>query len=96
MAILEVLVDIGQLLSAAGKMNSALETYRGAIDGVKAAANNLADKWKGDGQEAFVADQEAAYQWYNSLVEVTMAMIKEAELTGERYRDHIGILKSQM
>ena len=96
MAILEVLVDIAQLASAANNMNSALETYRGAIDSVNAAAQDLASKWEGDGQKAFVTDQEAAYKWYNSLVQVTMEMIKEARLTVERYRDHISQLKSQM
>ena len=96
MAIMEVLVDIAQLASVANNMNSALETYRGAIDNVHAAANDLASKWEGDGQVAFVNDQEAAYKWYNSLVQCTLEMINEAKLTVERYRDHISQLKSQM
>lgn len=93
---LEILVDIGQLMSAANNMNSALETYRGAIDNIQAAAQELASKWEGDGQVAFVNDQEAAYKWYNSLVEVARQMINEAKLTCERYRDHVDRLKSQM
>ncbi|MBQ9719740.1 MAG: WXG100 family type VII secretion target [Oscillospiraceae bacterium] len=96
MAALEVLVDIAQLASAANNMNTALETYRGAIDNVNAAAQDLASKWEGDGQVAFVADQDAAYRWYNSLVEVTREMIAEAKRTVERYRDRINILKGQM
>ncbi|MBQ8110575.1 MAG: WXG100 family type VII secretion target [Clostridia bacterium] len=93
---MEVLVDIAQLASAANNMNTALETYRGAIDNVNAAAQDLASKWEGDGQVAFVADQDAAYRWYNSLVEVTREMIAEAKRTVERYRDRINILKGQM
>ena len=96
MAILEVLVDIGQLASAANNMSQALETYRGAIDNVNAAAQDLAGTWEGDGQVAFVNDQAAAYRWYNSLVEVTREMIAEANRTVDRYRDHVAQLKSQM
>ena len=96
MAILEVLVDIAQLQAAANNMNNALEVYRGAIDNVKAAAQALASKWEGDGQVAFVTDQDAAYRWYNSLVEVTREMIAEAKRTVERYVDRINILKGQM
>lgn len=96
MAMIEVLVDLAQLSSAANNMNSALETYRGAIDSIHAAANDLASKWEGDGQVAFVSDQEAAYKWYNSLAQCAMEMINEAKLTVERYRDHIAQLKSQM
>ena len=77
-------------------MDKAAETYNTAIDNVKTAANDLASKWEGDGQVAFVNDQNAAYTWYNSLLEVTREMIREARLTAERYRDHVNQLKSQM
>lgn len=93
---LEVLVDIGQLISAANNMSTALETYRGAIDSVKSSADELAGKWEGDGQVAFVNDQAAAYQWYNSLYQVVQEMIAEAKRTADRYHDHIEILKSKM
>ena len=96
MAVMEVLVEIEQLIGAANNMASAKETYQGAIDSVHAAANDLAGKWEGDGQVAFVADQEAAYNWYNSLMEVAQEMIAEAKRTAERYRDRINILKGQM
>ncbi|MBR4443437.1 MAG: WXG100 family type VII secretion target [Clostridia bacterium] len=93
---LEVLVDMAQLSSAANNMQNALETYRGAIDNVKTAADNLASKWEGDGQVAFVNDQQQAYTWYNSLVQCVHEMIAEARRTVERYRDHVAQLKSQM
>lgn len=96
MAGLLVLVDIAQLSSAAKNMNTALERYRGAIDNVNASAKELASKWEGDGQKAFVTDQDAAYKWYNSLVEVTREMIAEANRTVQRYRDRIDTLKGQM
>ena len=93
---LELLVDISLLLEAANNMNTALETYHGAIDSVNSAANELASKWEGDGQVAFVADQNSAYTWYNSLYQVVQEMIAEAKKTAERYRDHVELLKSQM
>jgi len=93
---LELLVDIQQLLEAANNMESAKQTYGGAVENLRAAAADLASKWEGDGQVAFVADQDAAYRWYGNMIEVVMEMIAEARRTAERYRDHIDILKSQM
>ena len=93
---MELLVDIGELISAANNMQTALETYNEAIGAVKTAADELAGNWEGDGQVAFVADQNAAYTWYNSLYEVVVEMINEARRTAQRYRDHIDQLKAQM
>lgn len=93
---LEVLVDMAQLASAANNMQNALETYRWAIGNVKSAADALASKWEGDGKTAFVNDQQQAYTWYNSLAQCVQEMIAEARRTVERYRDHVSQLKSQM
>ena len=92
----ELLVDIAQLAQAASNMNSALDTYQSAIDSLNTAANDLASKWEGDGQVAFVNDQAAAYRWYNSLAEVVQEMIAEARRIADRYRDSVELLKSQM
>lgn len=92
----ELLVNISELVQAAAKMNEALGNYREAIGNVKAAADELASKWEGDGQVAFVADQEQAYKWYNSLADVVMNMIEEAKKVAQRYEDNISNLKSIM
>ena len=96
MAMIELLVDVAQLMSAANNMEQAKQTYMSALDTLRSAANELAGKWEGDGQVAFVADQEAAFRWYNSMVEVVGEMIAEAKRTAERYRDRIQIIKSHM
>lgn len=93
---LELLVNIGELMAAAAKMNEALNRYNEAIGNVKAAAEDLGSKWEGDGQVAFLADQAQAYTWYSSLVQVVMAMIDEARKMAERYEDNINTLKSIM
>lgn len=93
---MEILVQIGELMAAANNMNSAKQTYDSAINDVRAAADDLASKWEGDGQVAFVADQARAYEYYHSLVEIAGAIISELQKTAERYRDHVAQLKSQM
>lgn len=93
---MEVLFEIGQLLAAANNMSKAKDTYEGAINDVRAAADDLASKWEGDGQVAFVADQAEAYNYYRSLIEIATNIIEEVRKVAERYRDHVDQLKGQM
>ena len=67
-----------------------------AIDSVNAAAQDLASKWEGDGQVAFVADQAECYRWCNSLAQCAMEFISETKRMAERYVDALAQLKSQM
>ena len=93
---LELLVNISELTAAAAKMNEAVANYREAVDQVKAAADDLASKWEGDAQVAFVNDQANAYKWYFSLADVVDSMIEEARRVAKRYEENINNLKSIM
>jgi WXG100 family type VII secretion target len=93
---MEILVEIGQLISAANNMMRAKETYESAINDVQSAANDLASKWEGEGQVAFVNDQARAYQYYTSLCQLAVEIINEVNKNAQRYRDHVQQLKSQM
>ena len=92
----EILVQIGELMAAAANMSQAKETYEGAIDDVHAAADDLASKWEGEGQKAFVADQATAYTYYRNLVQLAADIIEETRKVADRYRDHIEQLKARM
>lgn len=96
MAMIELLVDVAQLMSAANNMEQARQTYMSALDTLRSAADELASKWEGDGKVAYQNDQEAAFRWYNSMAEVVGEMIAEARRTAERYSDRIQIIKSHM
>lgn len=93
---MEVLFDIAHLQAAAAQMRQAQQTYSQAIDEVKAAAADLSSKWEGDGRDAFVADQEMAYQYYRNLCTLVLGIIDEIGKIAQRYGDHIAQLKSQM
>lgn len=93
---IELLVNIGELTAAAAKMNEAVASYREAVDQVKTAADDLASKWEGDAQVAFVNDQNNAYKWYFSLADVVDAMIEEARRVARRYEENLNNLKSIM
>lgn len=93
---MEILVDISELLAAASNMQKAQQTYESAINDVKSAADELASRWEGDGQVAFVNDQAQAYAYYHSLCQIVVEIINEVNKTAQRYRDHIQQLKSQM
>ncbi len=91
-----LLVQVAELTAAAANMNQAMESYREATNNVKAAAADLASKWEGAARDAFVADQENAYNWYVSLTDVVFAIIEEARRCIDRYRDAEDRLKAVM
>lgn len=91
-----LLVQVAELSAAAAKMNEAMETYRQATGDVKAAAADIASKWEGAAKDAFVADQDNAYNWYVSLTDVVFAIIEEAQRCIERYREAEERLKAVM
>ena len=91
-----ILVQIAELSAAAAKMNEALEAYRQSTVDVKTAAADLASKWEGAAKDAFVNDQENAYNWYVSLTDVVYAIIEEARRCIDRYREAEERLKGIM
>ena len=96
MAMVELLVEFAAVRSAISNMNQAREAYQEAIDSVNAAAQDLASKWEGDGQVAFVADQAECYRWCNSLAQCAMEFITETGRMIDRYEDAVGQVKAQM
>ena len=91
---LEVLVDMAQLASAANNMQNALETYRGAIGNVKSAADALASKWEGDTKEAFVRNQEEAYKWYSTIHNIVIGIIDLVKKVINMYKEAENKVKS--
>ena len=58
-----------------------------AFDAVKSAAADLASKWEGDGQKAFVANQDEAYRWYSSIHAVVKYVIETVKKVIDTYRE---------
>lgn len=91
-----LLVQAIELAQAAMKMNEALENYRESTKAAKAAAEDIASKWEGAAKDAFVADQENAYNWYVSIADVVGGVIRLAQECLQRYQDAEERLKSIM
>ena len=70
-----MLVQAAELIQAANEMNQAMEIYQGAVENCKSAAADLASKWEGDAQKAFVAQQENAYSWHKQIISIVRQMI---------------------
>ncbi len=88
--------DIQQLMEANKKMEAARATYEEAVEAVNSAANELATKWEGDGQQAFVRDQASAYKWHKSLLQIALQAIQTVAKIAQNYRQAIDALKSKI
>ncbi|MBR0463338.1 MAG: WXG100 family type VII secretion target, partial [Clostridia bacterium] len=89
-------VNAIELSQAAADMNKAMEVYNEAITAVKNAADDLASKWEGDTQVAFVKNQEEAYKWYSSIHAVVLYIIDTVKKVIELYRQNEDRLKGIM
>ncbi|MCD8087334.1 MAG: WXG100 family type VII secretion target [Oscillospiraceae bacterium] len=78
-------VTISELQSAATKITEAASDYQSAADTLKAAADELAATWEGDSQVAFVAEQEAAYEWYKKMAALCEEYAQSMNTAAERY-----------
>ena len=96
MSAMRLLVNAIELSQAAADMNKAMEVYNEAITAVKNAADDLASKWEGDTQVAFVKNQEEAYQWYSSIHAVVLYIIDTVKKVIELYRQNEDRLKGIM
>lgn len=67
--------DLGALISATVNIQLALDDYRDAVRQAKAAGDELAAEWEGEAREAFVAEQEKAYQWHIEMIDIVVAII---------------------
>lgn len=59
-----------ELRSAARKIEQNLSDYQQANDAAINAGMDLAGKWEGDAQKAFVQEQEKVRQWYGQMANV--------------------------
>ncbi len=96
MSAMRLLVNAIELTQASRDMNKAMEIYNQAIDTVKQAAADLASKWEGDTQKAFVKNQETAYKWYVSIRDVVKFIISTVTKVVNMYRETEERLKSIM
>ena len=96
MEAMKLLVNAIELTQAAADMNRAMEVYNEAISAVKAAAADLAGKWEGDTQQAFVRNQEEAYKWYTSIHAVVIYIIDTVKKVIDLYRQNEERLKGIM
>ena len=75
MGVIEILVQAAELAAAANEINQAVETYKDAVEAAKSAAADLASKWEGESQVAFVRQQENAYGWHAKIITIVLDMI---------------------
>ena len=88
------LVQAAELIQAANEMNQATEIYEGAVENCKTAAADLASKWEGDAQKAFVAQQENAYSWHKQILSVVRQMIDVIHKAVDLYNQMEDAVKS--
>lgn len=80
-------VDFVDLVSAEVKIQQALADYREAVRQAKAAGDELAAEWEGEAREAFVAEQEKAYQWQIKMIDIVKAVILAIKGACQKYRE---------
>lgn len=88
------LVQAAELIQAANEMNQATEIYERAVESCKSAAADLASKWEGDAQKAFVAQQENAYSWHKQILSVVRQMIDVIHKAVDLYNQMEDAVKS--
>ena len=94
MSIGVMLVQAAELIQAANEMNQAMEIYQGAVENCKSAAADLASKWEGDAQKAFVAQQEHAYSWHTQIISIVRQMIDVVRKAVDLYNQMEDAVKS--
>lgn len=94
MTAMRLLVNAIELTQAAADMNKAMEIYNEAITAVKDAAADLASKWEGDTQQAFVRNQEEAYKWYSTIHAVVLYIIDTVKQVVAMYEQTEEMIKN--
>ena len=68
-----IFVQFAEMISVCEALAKAVEYYNSACDRVKNAAERVAAGWEGDAKEAFVASQQEACTWYDTISQVALA-----------------------
>lgn len=87
-----------ELRGAARKIEECLQAYEQANASAKTAADDLAARWEGDARNAFVEEQQKAFEWYakmTALIRTYAAAMEKAAKTYDTADDEAArIIKS--
>ena len=83
MATLRVTAE--ELRKAAHTIERSLEAYESANHAALSAGTDLAGKWEGEAQRAFVAEQEKARAWYKKMGEIVRTYTAAMEAAAKVY-----------
>lgn len=83
----DLLVSYQQLVACADEMKKAMEIYRSAVEKAKSAAADLGSKWEGSARDAFMEEQEHAYQYHTFVVQGVVSTYESIIAAARRYAD---------
>ena len=69
------------------ELKQAIAYYNDAIEALRKAADELSEKWIGDGRDAFVANQADAFGWYVSMANIVTETVRKLLSVYARYHD---------
>lgn len=87
-------VDLAKLAMAEAEIQKALAVYRSAVGKAKTAAAALRENWEGDAANEFEREQNTAYQWHMSIVDVITSFVRELNRAIQTYREYDEKVKS--
>lgn len=77
--------DLVTLVQSGREITQAVSVYKSTVDKAKAAAQDLGSKWEGDARDAFMAEQEKAYNWHMNIADIAWAFGEALEHAAEQY-----------
>lgn len=75
-----------QMMSAAKSISEQAQEFQSSAQNVLNAVNTLAQSWKGDSNDAFVAEQQKANQWYNKMVGIIQTYVSALQNAAKEYQ----------
>lgn len=91
---MRLIVDIALAAAAQADMIKAIQTYQETTKAVKAASDEIASQWEGDAKEAFVENENNAYNFYVGIAEVASGAAAAVGKMLEQYTDTEAQIKS--
>lgn len=82
-----LIMDIMHASAAQAEMVKAIQAYQESTEAVKAAADEIASQWEGDAKEAFVENENNAYNFYVGIREVAMGGAEAVRKIIENHAD---------
>lgn len=84
---MKVLAVPTEMEAAAKRVEESIQQYEQATADAKAAADDLASKWAGDAQVAFVQEQEKAIAWLKQMAETSKGYADALKKYAKELRD---------